>query len=204
MLCSTQVRDAVDPARQISGDTTAIDDRDRLVRGVDVVAGEPADLGDGWVDVGEDLERAIAEHVSAGAGAEHSLHEWPVDDAFVTARDPDRDGLGLVLDRVDGSREFVDRRTEGADEVIDQRRRGGDLARRPLVRIDRAVSGEVTEHSAQPDGGASLEMAVVVAGAESVVESRIGDLEVAAQPVERSIPRQVLSDETLDDLASVA
>ena len=57
------------------GDAAAVDDRDRVA--VDAVAGEAGDLGDRRVEVGEHLERAVAEHVAPGAGVEHGLHERP-------------------------------------------------------------------------------------------------------------------------------
>ena len=76
------------------------------VHAVPRVAG---DLGHRRVEVGEHLHRPVREHVAAGAGRQHRLHERAVDDALVTAGDPDRDRLGLMLDRVDGPGELLDR-----------------------------------------------------------------------------------------------
>ena len=57
---------ALDPARQVAGDAAAIDDRDRSP--VDAVARVAVHLGDGRVEVGEHLHRAIADDVASGAG----------------------------------------------------------------------------------------------------------------------------------------
>ena len=106
VLGSTENTIPVDAARQITRDPAAVDDRDRVA--VDVVPRVAAHIFDSWVQICEDLERAVAEYVSACAGSQYRLDERPVDDTFITARDADRHRLGLVFDRVDGSRQLLD------------------------------------------------------------------------------------------------
>ena len=110
---------------------STIDDRriavDRVA--VDAVAGEPGDLGDGRVEIGQHLQRAVAEPVAAGAGGEHRLHQRAVEHALVAAADADGDRLGLVLDRVDRPGQLLDRARQRGGEIVDQRARRADLAR---------------------------------------------------------------------------
>ena len=118
-LVPTRRHVAFDPAGQLAGDAPTVDDRDR--RSVDAVARVPGDLGDGRVEVGEHLERVVAEHVASGTGVEHGLHQRAVEHPLVAARDADRDGLGLVLDGVDRPRELLDGAGQRVDEVVDER-----------------------------------------------------------------------------------
>ena len=164
----------------------AVDDRDRVA--VDAVAGEPGDRGDGRVEVGEHLQRAVAEHVAAGAGVEHRLHQRPVEHALVAAADADRDRLRLVLDRVDRPGELLDRPR--------QRERRGRRSARPACRpcpssAWYSSSGRSPRHVAQQPGEphrrGRLEVAVVAVAAQPV-EELLGERRMlAADRVEHGV-----------------
>ena len=118
MLGAPQRSVSIDPTDQPTCDAAAIDDRDRIT--IDAIPGVAVNSSDYRVKIGEHLQCAIAQHVAAGAGLNHGLHEGSVDDSLVAARDADGDRLCLVLDRVDRARELLDHLGQCRDEVIDQ------------------------------------------------------------------------------------
>ena len=149
------------------GDAAAVDDGDRVA--VDAVAGEAGDLGDGRVEVGEHLQRPVAEHVAPGAGVEHGLHEAPVHHALVAAGDADGDRLGLVLDGVDGPGQLVDRRGSGPARG---RRRGRPASRPCPVLAWYSSTGrsdaDVAQQAGEVHRRARLEVPVVAVAAQPV------------------------------------
>ena len=86
---------------------------------VELVADPPGDLGHRGIDVGEGPQRLVAEPVARGPGGQHRLHERRLQQRLVAAGDADGDGLGLVLDRVDGAGELLDPLRQRGGEVVD-------------------------------------------------------------------------------------
>ena len=169
---------AVDAARQIAGDAAAVDDRDRS--SVDAVAGEAGDLGDGRVEVGEHLERAVAEHVAPGAGraarparaarsmTPSSLREMPTVTVLAWCLIASTGRVSSSIARVSAAHEVVDERARRADLAGAEPgtpRPGGRRARRAAAR-----RGAV--------GRARLEVAVVACAAQPVVEALGGRREL--------------------------
>src|SRR4029079_9909432 len=78
-LRARQPRVAIDARGQGDRDAAAVDDGDRGASAgrvaLDALARESRDVGDGGVEVGEDLEHAVAEAIPSGAGGQHVLHE---------------------------------------------------------------------------------------------------------------------------------
>ena len=201
-LVPTSAGIAIDAARQLAGDPAAVDDGDHLAG--DAVAGEPGDLGHRRVEVGEHLQRAVAEHVAPGARGQHRLHERTVEHPFVAPRDPDRHRLGLVLDRVDGPGQLLDRPGEGEHEIVDQRGRRTDLARLRLVLLHRSLGRHAAQQPGQMDGRARLEVPVVAIAAQAVDVLLGVRADLAADPGQDRVRRRLLADRTLDDLARLA
>ena len=171
---------------------------------LDGVAGVPHHGLDGRVEIGEHLQRAIAQPVAAGAGAEQFLHERTVEHAFVVAADADGDGLGLMLDGVDRPGEFLDGAGERRREIVDDRAGRGDLAGCPLVRLERRLAGDVAQQTDQPHGRGRLEMAVVAAGAQAVEELLGMHADARLHRAQHVVAVGGCGERVLDDLAGLA
>jgi hypothetical protein len=114
-----------------------------------------------------------------------------VEQRLVGARDADRDGLGLVLDRVDRTGELLDRAGERGGEVLDQQRRRATLPKLRLVGLERHDAERVAQQRDEPGGGAGLERAVVFAGRAAAREERLGGGRQAGAARERAGRRVV-------------
>ena len=162
--------------RDVERDAAPVDDGDGhlavLGIAVDLVADPAGDLGDGRVEVGERAQRLVAEAVAGRAGRQHRLHERRLQQRLVAAGDADGDGLGLVLDGVDGAGELLDALGERGGEVVDHDGRRADPAVLDLVGVERRDAEGVAERRRQAHGGARLEVAVVRAAAQPVEEPR--------------------------------
>ena len=172
-LRSEQLRVPLDPAGYVTRQAAAIDDRDRRRAAevtLDAVAGEADHRLDGRVEIGEDLEGAVAEPITAGPGSKHCLHQRPVEHAFVVATDADGDGLGLMLDRVDGAGELLDRTRERSRHVVDQHARCGHRAGHSLIHLERLILGQIAQQRREANRRRGLEVPVVDAGVQPVEE----------------------------------
>ena len=173
-LGAEQVGVALDPAGHVARQPTPVDDADDGVGGgvaLDGVAGEAHHCGDGRVEVGEHLHRAIADAFARHAGREHLLHQRPVEHTLVAAADAHRDGLRLMFDGIDGTCEFFDGAGERRREVVDEQTGRGDRASGTLVGLERRVAGQIAQEADEAHRRAGLEMPVVQAGAQAVEEA---------------------------------
>ena len=162
---SESVRDA-SPTATPPRSTTCTVAFERLRVALDPVPGEPGDLLDGGVERHERAQRAVAQPVARRARGERRRDQRHVEQRLVGARDPDRDRLGLVLDRVDRAGELLDPARERGGEVLHDGARRADLAVLELVRVERADAGGVPQQRGDRDAGARLERAVVAAGTQ--------------------------------------
>ena len=75
-----------------------------------------------------------------------------------------------MLDGVDGAGEFFDGAGERCGEVVDDDTWRGDLAGGPLIGLERGLAAHVAQHPHQPNGGAGLQVPVVLCCAQPVEE----------------------------------
>ena len=139
-LGAEQVGVALDSAGHVARQPAPVDDADDGVGcgvALDGVASEAHHRGDGRVEVGEHLHRAIADAFARHTGGEHLLHQRPVEHTLVAAADAHRDGLRLMLDGIDGTGEFFDGAGERRREVVDEQAGRGDGASGTLVGLER-------------------------------------------------------------------
>ena len=156
-------------------------------RALDAVPGVARDLGDSGVEGGEGAQRPVAEPVPPGACGEQLAHERPGEQGILGAGDPDGDGLGLVLDGVDGAGELLDAAGEGVGEVLEQHARRSHLAVVELVGVEGDDADGVAQQGCQTRRRARLQTAVVIAGSEILEEAGGQGLQLDTQPVNRGL-----------------
>ena len=122
--------------------------------------------------------------VARRTGVDHRAGQRGLQQRLVRARDADGDRLGLVLDRVDGARELLDGQRQAGGEVVEHDARGADLPELALVRLERHLLEPVAQQRRDANGGARLEVPVVRARAQTVVEDRGLAFEHRPQPGE--------------------
>ena len=131
----------------------------------------PDDRLDRRVEVDQGAQRAVTEPVASRPGGERRRDQRHLQQRLVGTRDADRDRLGLVLDRVDRTRQLVDAPGERGREVMDDGARGPDLAVLDLVVLEGTQPGGVTEQRGDPGRGARFEAAVVPSRPEALEET---------------------------------
>jgi hypothetical protein len=192
VLGPPQLGQAVGAAGQVAGDAAPVDDggRGRALDArppLDAVPGVADNLGHHGADVGQRAQRAVRELVAVGAGGDDLVDQRDGQQRLVAARDADGDGLGLVLDGVDGTGQLLDGPRECGGQVVDHHRGRAHLALVDLVRVERHDAERVAEQRGQPHGGGRLELAVVAAHAQAVEVAAGDGLEVGAQAPQQGV-----------------
>ena len=120
---------------------STIDDR----RVVDAVPREADRPRRPRVEIGQHLEGAVAEHVAPGAGAQHGLHEGPVETPSSLREIPTVTVLAWCLIASIGRVSSSIARVRAVTTSSTSAAGCADLARRALVRLDRRVRHQVAE-----------------------------------------------------------
>ena len=142
-------------------------------------------LGHERFECDERPQRGVREAIARCTGGEDLLDQRHLHDRLVGAGDADGHRLGLMLDRVDRSGEFVDGIGERGDEILEHDRRRSDATELDLIRVERNDTEREAPQRRQPHGSTRLEMAVVVTGTETVEEACRGAGERGSQTTEQ-------------------
>ena len=184
LLGAPQCRVILGAGTELGAETAAVDDLECGVVGLDVavdaVASEAGDLGDGPIERDHRAQCPVAEVVAGNTGGEQLAHQRHLEQALVRPGDPDRHGLGLVPDRVDGPGQLFDGLGQRGGEVLDDHAGRTDLAVVHLVDLERDRVGCIAQQRRHPHRGGGFKAAVVLAGTQGVEEP-------GAQPAERAV-----------------
>ncbi len=152
--------------------------RDRAVgvvgAAVDAVPGVARDLGDGRVQRRDRAQHRVRQVGALRTGTEQAADQGQREQRLVRAGDANRDGLGLVLDGIDGPGQLVDAGGEGGGQLVQQGGRGVvDLCQATVPGGPRAGERHRLQGHHDAAGRRRLQRAVVVALAEPLGE--VGD-----------------------------
>ena len=184
MLGASQPRVPLDAGGQRRGDPASVDDGQLgIAIGVtlDPVSGVPHHFVDGRTDRRERTERAVAEPITGAASGKHVLDEFGLEQALIRPRDTDSHGLGLVLDGIDRTGEFLDGGRQSMRQILDDHAGRPNLAHLHLVALERDHAGGEAQQHRQTRSGRGLEMTVVGAGAQQLEEAGRTRLDVAPE-----------------------
>ena len=204
-LRAPQTRVALGARFEVAADAAPIDDRDdRLVSrrvAVDAIPREPDDGVDRGIERAQLAQGAVAEAIAGRAGVEHRLHEGHREQRLVRTGDADGDRLGLVLDRVDGTRELLDHAGERLAQVFDDCARRAHTPVLHLIRVERHGRRRVPHERCDPHRRAGLEVSVIGVRAQPVEEPPREGLEPRRQPPEQRVVAHLGLDRRLDHRA---
>ena len=140
-LGTAQPRVTLGARRDVGDDAALVEHRNRGVcvvrRSLDAVARVTRDGSNRRVEGGERAQGAVTEAIAARTGTQKLGNERHGDEGVLGPGDADGDGLGLVLDGVDGPGQLLDAARQRVGEVLEEHRRRAHLAVVELVDVER-------------------------------------------------------------------